>query len=284
LATLPFTLSWLVEAGGVKRLGRRFLAVSRTRAALLSAATLAAALLALGAFPPPDGWLTPLGLGPVFAPGGPLKAAGPLGWPWVWPAIGLAGAASFFLLATGIESPEAGARALLWGFAPLLAWLAAGGYFTDRYLLPFLAAAIALAARRPAGRVAWVLVALIGVVSAAATLDLLQWNQAFAAGAAELVAQGVPSDRVTGTIAWTAERNYQPEMDALKKTRPLGEIDDTEWFGRFQDRREAVVSFSPSEPAELFRPAGRVDYWCPWTLKNESVWLYRTVSGSGVRP
>jgi hypothetical protein len=158
--------------------------------------------------------------------------------------------------------------------APLLLWLWAGGWFTDRYLLPFLAAAVAAAAALPARRLAWVGLAAVGLFSAAGTFDMLQWNGAFWRGARGLASLGVAEAQINGTLAWTAEHNYQAAMDELKKERPLSRIADKEWFLRFQEKRRGVVTFSKDLPRQLFAPAGQVDYWCPWTLRYEAVRLY----------
>ncbi len=230
------------------------------------------ALMALAAFPPPDAILSKLGIGGVFCFGRGAKAGGFLAWPGFWPLLGLG--ATFALASLGAARMSPAARLMTWAFAPLGCAILAGGYFNDRYLLAVVPPALALAAGLPKTRARGVVLAGVAALAAAGALDDLNWNEAFWSACRRLESRGVPAERVGGTLEYVAWNNYQPRMDALKREKPLLQIDDGDWLRGFQETQAALVTFAADAPETLFLPAGQTSYFSPLAMRRVPVYSY----------
>lgn len=278
LFLFPLSAALAAAPGGFKRLQNLW--------ALGSFSALLTANLFLGGMPfSPDtsGVMNRYGLGTISLPAAEAKAAGLFGMPLFWSFLTVLAAASLVYLAALLKERWSklppGARLLpLPGVLPFAATLF-GAYFFDRYLLPLLplAFALAFAASKDLPRrnpLFFGAAALMWLVSMAGTLDYLNWNAAKWEAGEKAVRAGTPPHLVYNGRDWAGTLYFERSIAELKKRKPLDKIERGEWMLR--SGFEATTSFSPEPPDGRFERAGSTSYWSPLKPGRAQVYLYKT--------
>lgn len=226
------------------------------RAALLALALAAAAFLLDERVPYLGNTLNRRGFGPSGAlmteTAFWLKPAGFFAWPWLWPALGLAAAAGAAATAVSLsELPLSDPLVELLLLASAIQWGATliKGSFFDRYLLMVLPGFLAILASRLRGgglRVRLAAVAALAAFSLLGELDYAAWRGAAWSLGEAAVRRGARPGDVHGWLEWEGHWTYQPNVDRLKRERPLRAIGDWDW--RTDPAGGWLVSFAANVP------------------------------------